>query len=295
MREAGEQRLEGDAGLAPEATAHMRYDDPHLVVRELEGVAEQVSDCEGRLGARPDRDLVARLPLDDGDVGLKRDVLDGGVRVLALDYPGRLGEARFDVALADPREIGDVGPRLRAERGFDVLVAAELWVDTRSAVLESFHLAQHRRENLILEFDQLDRPAGYVQALGCYGGDGLAEVADDFFCKYGLVDDVKPDAVVELLAGEHGMHSWEALGLGGVDREDLRPGVGALFHLGVQHARQHHVARVHGPAGELHGVIGPLNVLADVGRGRGDGGFRHISVPPCSRRSAGPIRRARLR
>ena len=60
-------------------------------------------------------DLVARLPLDDGDVGLQRDVLHRGVGVLALDDPLRLGEARLDVALADLGDIGDVGARLRAE------------------------------------------------------------------------------------------------------------------------------------------------------------------------------------
>ena len=97
--QAGEEWLEVDAGLAPEATADVRYDDAHLVVGKLEGVTEQVPDGEGRLGARPDGHLVARLPLDDGDVGLQRDVLHRRVGVVALDDPVRLGETGFDVAL----------------------------------------------------------------------------------------------------------------------------------------------------------------------------------------------------
>ena len=63
-----------------------------------------------------------------------------------------------------------------------------------------------------------------------------------------LVHDVQADAVVKLLASKDRVDTREVLGFGGVDRQDLRPRVRALLHLRVEHAGEHQVARVHGPA-----------------------------------------------
>jgi len=104
------------------------------------------------------------------------------------------------------------------------------------------------------------------QALRGDGGNSLSEVPHGVFGQDVLVHDVQADPVVELLAGEDRMHTGQVLGLGSVHGNDLRPGVGALFHLGVKHAGKYQVARVHGPAGELGGVVDPLDVVANVGR-----------------------------
>ena len=282
--QTGEERLEVDAGLAPEATADVRYDDAHFVVGKLEGVTEQVPDGERRLSARPDGHLVAGFPLDDGDVSLQRDVLHRRVGVVALDDPVRLGETGLDVTLAYPRDIGDVRARLRAEGGLDVLVAAEVGVHPGGVGIKGFELAQHRRQDLVLDVDQVDGPAGDVQALSRHRGDGLAEMPGLALGEDGLVYDVQPDPVVELLTGEDGMHPRQALSLGSVDGDDPCPRVRALLDLGIQHAGEHHVARVHGAARQLDGVVGTLNIVANPGRERKDGGLRHISVPPLSLR-----------
>ena len=62
-------------------------------------MAKEVPDGERRLGARPDGHLVARLPFDDGDVSLQRDVLNRRVGVVALDDPVRLGETGLESPL----------------------------------------------------------------------------------------------------------------------------------------------------------------------------------------------------
>ncbi len=113
----------------------------------------------------------------------KRDVLNGGVGVLALDDPVRLGEASVDIALAHPGDIGDVRPGLRAERRLHVLVASEVGMDPGGAVFEGIELAKDRRQHLVLDVDQLHGPAGDVQALGRNGSDGFAEVPDDVLGK----------------------------------------------------------------------------------------------------------------
>ena len=91
-------------------------------------------------------DPVAGLPLGDGDVGLHRHVLHRGVGVLALDDPGRFGEALVDVALAAAGEVGDVGAGLRREYRLDVVVLAEIGVDQRRARRERVHVIEDRRQ-----------------------------------------------------------------------------------------------------------------------------------------------------
>ena len=136
----------------------------------------------------------------------------------------------------------------------------------RRICLERFELVEDRRQNLVLDVDQVDGPARDVQALRGHSGNGLAKVAYGIFGKDVLIHDVQADPVVELFAREYRMNTREVLGLGGVDGDDLRPGVRALFDLGVEHAGKYQVARVHGPAGELGGVVDPLDVVANVGR-----------------------------
>ena len=180
---------------------------------------------------------------------------------------------------AYPRDIGDVRARLRAEGGLYVLVAAEVGVHPGGVGIEGFELAQHRRQDLVLDVDQVDGPAGDVQALRCHGGDRLAEVPRLALGEDGLVHDVQPDPVVELLTCQDGVHPRQALGLGSVDGDDPCPGVRALFDLGIQHSGEHHVARVHGPARQLDGVVGTLHVVANAGR-EGKGGASDISQFP---------------
>src|SRR5208283_3292912 len=113
--------------------------------------------------------------------------------------------------------------------------------------------------------DQVDCPAGDIQAFRRHSGDSFAEVPHGVLGEDVLVRDIQADAVVQLFAGEDRVDAWEVLGLGGVDRHDLRSGVRALFHLGVEHAGKYQVARVHGPAGQLRGVVDPLDAVAHAG------------------------------
>jgi hypothetical protein len=138
-------------------------------------------------------------------------------------------------------------------------------MDQRGVLVERIQLAEDGRKDLVLDVDQVDGPAGDIQAFRRHGGDRLAEVPYGILGQDVLVHDVQADAVVELFAGEDRVDAREVLGLGSVDRHDLRPGVWAPFHLGVEHAGKYQVARVHGAARQLRGVVDPLDVVAHVG------------------------------
>ena len=138
-------------------------------------------------------------------------------------------------------------------------------MDQRRVLVERVHLAEHGRQDFVLDVYQVDGPAGDVQAFGRHSDDGLAEVPHGILGQDVLVHDIQADPVVELLAGEHRVHAREVLGLGGVDRQDLRPGMRAPLHLGMQHAGKYEVACVDGRARQLCGVVGPLDVVTHVG------------------------------
>ena len=306
--EAGHEGFEVDAGLAAEAAADVWDDHPNLVQRQPHRGAEEVADGERRLGAGPDRDLVACLPLHDHHMGLQRHVLHRGVGVLALDDPLGLGEPLLDVALADLLHVGEVRSRLRAEDRLDVAVAAELGVDQRRIRLEGDHRVEHRCQDLVLDVDQLDGLGRDLRALGGDRGDRLAEVAHHVLGEDVLVDDVEADLVVELVAGEHGVHARKRLGPRGVDAQDAGAGVRAVLDLRVEHRRQQQVPGVERVAGELLGRLDPRVVDADrrsdgrAGAGRvvllGEQGHdvvRHTSGLPSKRRRADRRRRGRPR
>ena len=284
-REAGEQRLEVDARLSAETAADMGNHHPDLVQGQPQGGAEEVADRERRLRARPDGHLVAGLPLDDRDVGLEGDVLDGGVGVLAFDDPVRGREPRVHVTLAHPGDVRDVGAWLRAEGCLHVGIAAEVRVHQRRVPLDRLHRVEDRGEDLVLDVDQVDRRAGDVRSLGSHRCDRLTEMAHHVLGQDVLVDDVEAEAVVELMPGEHRVDAAERLGPRGVDADDPGPSVRALLDLGVEHAGQHEVAGVDGVARELSGDLDPLVTDADRT-------LRHSAAPPSRLRPAARMHRA---
>ena len=293
-REAGGEGLEVDARLAAEAPADVGHDHAHVVEGQLEGVAEEGANGEGRLGAGPDVDLVSGPPFDDGDMGLHGHVLDRGVGVLALDDPLGLGESLLDIALAQLGEVGDVGPRLGTEHGH-IVVGAEVGVDEGGVGFEGIHVVEDRRQDLVLDLDQVDSLAGYLQRVGGHGRNGLAVVPHLLLGEDVLVDHVEAEPVVELGADEDGADSRQGLGARDVDPEYAGPRVGALLDLGVEHARKAHVARVDRLAGELLDGVDAALRLADRGEFRGIFLLKHISAPLCPPYRAGPRRRARPR
>jgi hypothetical protein len=106
--------------------------------------------------------------------------------------------------------------------------------------------------------------SGDLEGVGRHRRDRLAVVAHLAPGEHVLVDDVEPDADVELVAGHDGAHSGKGRRPRGLDAHDARPRVGALLDLRVQHARDDHVAHVAGVARELLARVRAARRATDV-------------------------------
>ena len=186
------------------------------------------------LGGRPHRQFLRRrLPLDDHAARLHRHRrIDLLVDVRFCDMGG--GRERLLVRRRASHSAGDVvGVRLVDD---DVGIGA---ADRLSEVGDG-------GQRLVVDVDQLDGILGEVAALGDDEGN---RVADELHLALGqrrargvrdvLTRDGVPrllDVRIEVAGGEHGVHTGQGEGRGGVDAVDLRPGKRAAHEAGVQHA-----------------------------------------------------------
>jgi hypothetical protein len=101
------QRLQLGVGLAAEAAAEERHDDPHPVERQPEQHGDLLADQERVLAGGPQGQLAA-LPVRDRGVRLHRVLVDGGEGVLPLDDHGGVFEGAGGVAAAEGVAVADV-------------------------------------------------------------------------------------------------------------------------------------------------------------------------------------------
>ena len=184
-------------------------------------------------------------------MGLDVALVNGLRLEFPLDDYVRLGEPLFNnvaqPVLDVPRYVslhaGVLAPAepLHPEHGGQVVV------EYGSILFERIMERQHRRQDLVVHFDQVQRLLGDV---GAGSGDGRHRVAlvqglvvgHDVLrheprgaLGFGEVDDLVFDDR-EVPGGRHRDHTWQRLGLAGVYRADAGVGVGAAQDLAVDHA-----------------------------------------------------------
>ena len=140
-------------------------------------------------------------------------------------------------------------------------------MDQRRAGRERVHVVEDRRQDFVLDLDQLDRRLGDGPRVGGHRRHRFAEVPDFVLGQDVLVDHVEAEPVVEIVAGEDGAHARQTLGARHVDAPDLRARVRALLDLCVKHPGQRHVADIERRAGQLVGHVVTHRAVADLPAG----------------------------
>ena len=258
------QRLHLGVGLAAEAAAEERHDDPHLVERQPEQHGDLLADQERVLAGGPQGQLAA-VPVRDRGVGLHRVLVDGREGVLPLDDHGGVREGAAGIAAPERVAVagvaigvGQVTKTVRAARPGPVLV------DQRGVRGERRFERGRDREFVVGHVDERDRGVGRGLGLGRDHGDRLAQEPD---LAQGHDRPVAQRVAVvgidvgQVRGGEHGHYAGGGLRGLGADRGD--PGVGhlAVQDRAVEHAGQPEVAGVFGLAGELEPAVGAFHAL----------------------------------
>ena len=280
-----------DRHLVAEPAAEVGRDHLDLVLGQAghQGVDGAVG--VGRLAGDPAGELAGDL-VHGGHAAAR---LHGGrVRAGIEEIGGR----HDDVAAFEHLVAGGGVARLPV---VDVVVrpALEVGADHRRVGVEGPVGVDHRREQLVLDLDQLEGVAGGVAVLGHHVGDLLALEADLVGGQHRLHvagERRHPGQAHrgQQLAGDHGPHLGVGLGGRHVERPDPGVGVGAAQHGAVEHAGQLDVVEVaalppqeagillaeHVP--EADGVAGRAERHAGVRRGGG----AHAGTPSATGCSA---------
>ena len=109
-----------------------------------------------------------------------------------LDDHVGLGEAGFDVAVAEAETVADVRPLQRPdpEVGGIVLGDVVAVMDERSVQVARPDRVEHGVELLVVDLDQRERLVRLPQRLGGDGGDGIAREAGPVAREHGLILDL---------------------------------------------------------------------------------------------------------
>ena len=273
-----------DGDLVAEAATDVGRDDLDLVLRQPghDGVDGAVG--VGRLAGDPARQLPGHLVhVGHGAARLHRRRVRPGVEEL------RAGDD--DVGPAEHRVAGGGVARLPVE---DVVVglAVDVGADDGRVGVERLPGVDHRREELVVDGDQLEGVAGGVAVLGHHEGHLLALEADLVGGQHRLhvARHRRHPGQVEGLQRGAGDHRLDlGVGLGGrrVDRHDAGVGVGAAQDGAVEHAGQGDVVEVAALAPQEAGVLlaqHPAESDRVPRRAQGDGrgprlGRRHAITP----------------
>ncbi len=144
----------------------------------------------------------------------------------------------------------------------EVVVAV---VDKRGVRGERRLNRKHARKRLVLDHDAIDRRLGQIFALGGDERDRVADAAHLSLGQYALVENRHAITIRagDVLVRQHRMDARHGLRCARIDSTDERMGVRAPQDLRVQHARQRHVARVDGLAGDFLPRIQPRGRRTD--------------------------------
>ena len=145
----------------------------------------------------------------------------------------------------------------------------------RRARRERVHVVENRRQNFVFDLDELDRRVGDRQRVGGHRRHRFAEMADFVLGQDVLVDHIKAEPVVEIMAGEDRAHAGQTLGARHVDAPDLGARVRALLDLRVEHPWQDHVADIERRAGQLVRHVVTHGAAADLPQGLGIRRLKH--------------------
>ena len=251
-----------DRHLVPEASADVGRDDPDLVLREPRHDREQrAMDVRG-LRRHVDRRLAGRrVDVGDAPAALERRRMAARVEGVERHHLVGLREGAVGGLLVAHLPVVDVVV------GLPFLVVA----DDRRAVGERLLRRGDRRQDLVVDVDQLERVACDVGALGDDRGDLLALEADLVGGEHGLRvarQRRHPRQVVlrHQLARHHGDHARQGRGAARVDRLDPRVRDRAPQELHVEHVGQGDVIDVVPAAAEEAAILKPLHRVSEAAR-----------------------------
>ena len=226
--------------LPPESTAVRRGDHSNPARRQLEHLREGTVDVVRGLGTRPECQPAVSVVASH-----RRMLLDWQVGVpleedeIILDQVGSL---QTSVHVAE----------FEMDQFVDISIVGVI-VNSRIGSLGRFRHGADRRQDLILNVDEIKRRGGDVFVPGGDCCDFIADEAHVIGSQGMLVLAHRQDAEGnrQVLPGNHGMHPVQRLGPAGIDLHDPCVGMGAPQHPATQHAGQDHVVREDGLTGAL--------------------------------------------
>ena len=223
-------RVDGD--LVAEPAADVRGDDPDLVLGQAGDQGVQGAVRVRGLGGGPDGELAAhRVEVGHRAAGLQRRRMRPRVEHVLRDDDVGAGEDGVGGRLVAGLPVEDVV----------VLLARQVVADHRGPGVERRRGVDHRGQRLVVDVDELEGVPRRVPVLGHDERDLLALEphlvgGQDRLHVLGQGGHPGQAAVLQRLAGDHGLDPGVGLGGRGVDRDD--PGVRerAAQDRAVQHA-----------------------------------------------------------
>ncbi len=218
LGQKGEEGLDGEHDLAPEASAHVGALDADLIVRHAQDAGYETEVLD-HLGAAADVDDPARVEPGHARFGLEICVLHALGAVGLLGQGGGPGEARLHIP---PPEavVGDHVPLL---------------IHLRGAGLQRPEGVLDQGERLVLNADAGESLFGKVGRLRRHKGHRVPHPTHAALGEHGLVvagaQKVPPQVDPgDILRGEHGVDAGKASGLPDIEAPDA--GVGHRAHKG---------------------------------------------------------------
>ena len=170
-------------------------------------------------------------------------------------------KVRADVGAFDRLYLGEIGKA--GSRQFDRVV------DQRRAWFNASLHVEHRRQLLVIDFDQAQRLFRGIDGQCRHRRHRIADVTHFFHGDNGLIFEnravIRLDAFVvqDIVAREHRHHAGDFESFGNIDALDARVRVRAAENLAVTHAGDAHVGEIARSAGHFGLVIEPAHRFAD--------------------------------
>ena len=287
-RRRGDQRLQFNRGLAPEAAPHIGHDHANIAEVEPEDPRQDLLDRRRRLGARPDRQFVV---LESGDhaVRFEGEVGNAGETVSMLENARGPLFGFLHIALLDDVLLKDVGAgdRIGLPREIEICDTFEVLMEDRRIRADRRRRRVDNRQCLVIDVDQVE---GVLRDFGRFGDhdrDRFADIAHLVARNHRSVVEIEPPGgfchdLRQVGPGQDGDDTVERQGGRCVDPGDAGMGQRTAQDSPMGHAVNRDIADIDGPARDFLQQIGPERLIV-VARHCPHSGSRGRN-PMCKRR-----------
>ena len=255
-------RLVDGRALAAEIAADGDWIDANFFLGKIEGRRHARLQPLRRLARRPHLNALLLVDPDQAAMGLEKRLMHARHRVGVLDDDIGLGEAARDIAAG--KHILDESVGRLVELLGQTLIAIDIGVNQRRAVLRRRDNIEHRRQLFVLNVDQLQRRFGLFESIRRHRCHPLTDEAHLILGQDGNVA-ITPavENAAHVIASQYRPHPRRFLSARSVHTDNPRMGMGTAQRLRPQRSRQQHIRGITRVAGDFRGIIRARRRLTD--------------------------------